>query len=179
MPSKFHNLFDSKQVHFKAEIGSFLNFIKINFLVRSLKCTETIICSCFAHESMKKTPSNIVQDTLYQNCYDPIGPKTAKVQDLFLMFIVLEIYNFVYVVGQLATQFPLENAYCQHIFQKSCRVENYTCVLRLFGETKLMPFVFLARNQDINIDLTRFYLNIFYIKLNLAEQYYRVSHSKD
>ena len=45
-----------KKVHFIAKIDIFLNFMLINFLMRTLQCAENLIMYIFAHENMKKTP---------------------------------------------------------------------------------------------------------------------------
>ena len=36
--------FDPKKVHLKAKINLFITFMFLNFLVRMLQCTETLIC---------------------------------------------------------------------------------------------------------------------------------------
>ena len=43
-----------KKVHFIAKIDIFLNFMLINFLMRTLQCAENLIMYIFAHENIKK-----------------------------------------------------------------------------------------------------------------------------
>ena len=50
-----------KKMHFKDKIDLFLTFKLINFLVRTLQCAETRVLYFFAHENMKKPPSNVVR----------------------------------------------------------------------------------------------------------------------
>ena len=40
---------------FEAKIHSFLTFMLINILVRTLQTIETLFCICLAHENMKNT----------------------------------------------------------------------------------------------------------------------------
>ena len=46
-----------KKYNFKAKIDRFLNFKVINFLLRTIQCTEILIYITFAHENMKRTLS--------------------------------------------------------------------------------------------------------------------------
>jgi len=48
------SLFLTKQVCFKAQIDIFISFMFINFLMQTLKCTESLIFVYFADESIKK-----------------------------------------------------------------------------------------------------------------------------
>ena len=90
------SLFWTQKIYLEYKISSFLTFVYINFLLRTLYCTETLF-TCFVHKNMKET--TLESRLLYKKMQKfPVlawGPNLPpqKTKSSIWVFIVLGIYN--------------------------------------------------------------------------------------